>query len=152
MRWAAWLLAASLPAGACTVVSVHDGDTLTAACPEGRLHVRLREIDAPERTQPYARISTDSLKALCLGQAITLTDRALDRYGRTLARASCGPAPGIDVNAEQVRRGLAWAFTRYLTDPSIADLEREARAARRGLWRQPEPLAPWDFRHPPGTK
>lgn len=167
MRPAVWPLAACLLTGACTVapvrdvappivcttVSVHDGDTLTADCPAGRLHVRLREIDAPERTQPYARISTDALAALCLGQPVTLAERALDRYGRTLARVRCGPGSGVDVASEQVRAGLAWAAAaRYLTDPQIAALEREARAARRGLWRQAEPLAPWDFRHPPAEK
>lgn len=133
-------------AQACVVRAVHDGDTLTAACPEGRLRVRLREIDAPERTQPYARISANSLKAMCLGRTVRLDERALDRYGRTLARVTCGRT---DANAAQVRRGLAWAFTRYLTDPRIAALEAEARAARRGLWRDPAPVAPWDFRHFP---
>lgn len=124
--------------------SVHDGDTLTAACPGGTIHVRLREIDAPERGQPYSRLSTNSLKALCLGKSATLGDVALDKYGRTLARVHCA---GIDVNAEQVRRGYAWAFTRYLTDPSIAQLEQTARAGRLGLWAAPDPVAPWDYRH-----
>lgn len=129
----------------CTVVSVHDGDTLTAQCAEGRLKVRLREIDAPERTQPYARRSTDSLKALCLGKSADLAQRSLDRYGRTLARVTCGR---VDANAEQVRRGYAWAFTQYLTDPAIATLEASARTEQRGLWRAPHPIAPWTFRHP----
>lgn len=132
------------PAAACTVTAVHDGDTLTAQCPDGRLKVRLVEIDAPERTQPYSRMSTNALKALCVGKRARLERHGVDRYGRTLARVYCA---GEDANASQVRRGYAWAFTRYLTDPEIARLERDARAARRGLWRSDNPVAPWDFRH-----
>lgn len=129
----------------CTVVAVRDGDTLTADCAGQRLAVRLREIDAPERKQPYSRRSTDSLKHLCLGRPATLEQRGLDKYGRTLARVTCGR---VDVNAEQVRRGYAWAFRQYLTDPAIAELEATARSERRGLWRSEDPVAPWIFRHP----
>lgn len=124
---------------------VLDGDTMVATCSDQRVRVRLREIDAPERTQPYSRISTNSLSAMCLGKPAKLVQREVDKYGRTLARVTCD---GVDVNAEQVRRGYAWAFTRYLNDPTIADLESVARKDRRGLWRQPEPVPPWDFRHP----
>jgi len=46
-----------------------------------------------------------------------------------------------------VRAGLAWAYARYLRDPRIAALEREARVARRGLWRDPNPTPPWSYRH-----
>jgi micrococcal nuclease len=136
-------------AESCTVVSVQDGDTLTADCPEGRLKVRLREIDAPERTQPYSRIATDNLKRLCLGKPATIADRALDKYGRTLARVTCGRT---DANAAQVRQGFAWAFTKYLDDPAIAEHEANARLARRGLWRDPMPVAPWDSRRRENTR
>lgn len=128
----------------CHTVSVHDGDTLTAQCPSGRIKVRLAEIDAPERTQPYARISTDALKALCVGKPTTVERYSIDKYGRTIARVYCG---GVDVNARQVKTGLAWAFDRYLTDPSIKALESEAREKRRGLWRADHPEPPWEFRH-----
>jgi endonuclease YncB( thermonuclease family) len=63
-------LALTGPASAdtCSVISVHDGDTLTALCDGKKIKVRLTEIDAPERTQPYSRISTNSLKSLCVDQ------------------------------------------------------------------------------------
>jgi endonuclease YncB( thermonuclease family) len=127
------------------VISVHDGDTLTALCDGKKIKVRLTEIDAPERTQPYSRISTNSLKSLCVDQPASVVSVGLDRYGRTLGRVSCA---GVDANAEQVRRGYAWAFDKYLTDPSIKQLETEARAAQRGLWRSANPMPPWEFRHP----
>jgi hypothetical protein len=48
-----------------------------------------------------------------------------------------------------IRQGMAWAFLKYLTDPAIADLEKQARSQKIGLWADANPTAPWDFRHPP---
>lgn len=132
----------------CQVQSVHDGDTLTARCDGKTIKVRLTEIDAPERTQPYSRMSTNSLKQMCLGVNAEIRSAGIDRYGRTLGRVTCN---GIDANAEQVQRGYAWAFDKYLTDPSIKALETEARNARRGLWQSASPVPPWEFRHPKGN-
>jgi len=55
------------------------------------------------------------------------------------------------VNALQVRDGFAWVFRRFENDPALIALEDEAKAARRGLWRDPEPVPPWVWRerHPP---
>ena len=59
---------------------------------------------------------------------------------------------GADVGVEQLRRGLAWVYTRYLDElPYDArrlylQTEREARDARRGLWSDPDPVPPWDWR------
>lgn len=138
-------LHAGLAAGSdCTVRSVHDGDTLTAVCAGQVLRVRLVEIDAPERTQPYARRSANHLKAVCVGRPARLDTPRLDKYGRTLARVYCG---SVDASADQVRRGYAWAFDKYLTDPEIKRIEGEARAAGRGLWAGRDPMPPWEFRH-----
>lgn len=63
--------------------------------------------------------------------------------GRTVARVICA---GTDANAEQVRDSIAWAFTKYLTDPAIARLEQRARAARVGLWQDVDAVAPWVWR------
>lgn len=128
----------------CLVLSVHDGDTLTARCGADKIKVRLTEIDAPERTQPYSRMSTDSLKHMCLDINADIHSIGIDRYGRTLGRVTCN---GVDANAEQVRRGYAWAYDKYLTDTTIKNLETEARQAKRGLWQSHSPVPPWDFRH-----
>ncbi len=45
-----------------------------------------------------------------------------------------------------VADGLAWHFTRYSDDKRLAAAEREARAARVGLWADEAPVAPWDWR------
>jgi len=129
-----------------TVVGVSDGDTITVLSQQKRqVKVRLVEIDAPEKKQAFGQQSKKSLSNICYKKPVIVHEKGKDKYRRTLARLNCG---GIDANAEQVRRGMAWAFTKYLTDPAIADLEKAARESKTGLWSQPNPIAPWDFRHP----
>jgi endonuclease YncB( thermonuclease family) len=126
------------------VVSVHDGDTLRAI-DEGKVEqrIRLAGIDAPERGQAFGNVSRERLAALTMGQPVEVYIEDRDRYGRTVARLEAG---GVDVCRQMVADGLAWHFTRYSDDPALAAAEIEARAERRGLWRDPAPVAPWDWR------
>lgn len=39
----------------------------------------------------------------------------------------------MNANAEQVRRGMAWVFDRYVKDRSLYSLQEQARDARLGL-------------------
>lgn len=137
----------------CFIVGVSDGDTLTARCDTDMgaetIKVRLAEIDAPERAQPFGTRSRQALSALCFQQQATLSPQKKDRYGRTVARIEC---QGRDASAEQVRAGLAWAFTRYLTDSRIRKLEAEARTDGRGLWVDASPMAPWEWRRDSSQK
>lgn len=130
------------------VVSVHDGDTVTVLSGGVERRVRLVGIDAPERGQPYGSAARRGLAARIAGRDVQVIERGADSYGRTLARLRIG---GADVNALQVRDGFAWVFRRFESDPALIALEDEAKAARRGLWRDPEPVPPWVWRerHPP---
>ncbi len=126
------------------VVAVADGDTITVLRDHQQVKVRLTEIDAPEKKQAFGSRSKQSLSEMCFGKIATLADKGKDRYGRTLARVTCD---GIDVNVEQVRRGWAWVFIRYAPkDSPLYRIEAEARADSRGLWADPEPVPPWDWR------
>jgi endonuclease YncB( thermonuclease family) len=127
------------------LASVADGDTLTLRDASDRVTIRLAEIDAPERTQPYAQASRRNLLALC-GSATDVRYEKVDTdvYGRTVAHVWCD---GVHVNWRQVEDGLAWCFTKYLRHPEQCNpLEQQAREQRRGLWREDQPVAPWDFR------
>jgi endonuclease YncB( thermonuclease family) len=126
------------------VVKVHDGDTVTVLVGRQQVRIRLNDIDAPERKQAFGTRSRQSLGELCDAKIARVLEQGKDRYGRTLGRLLCG---GVDVNAEQVRRGMAWVFERYAPKNSpLYTLQAEARAARRGLWTDPRPVAPWEWR------
>lgn len=125
------------------VVSIQDGDTLTVLVSRKQIKVRLTEIDAPESKQSFGTRSRQSLGDMCAGKDARVLEQGKDRYGRTLGRVYCS---GIDTNAEQVRRGMAWVFDRYVTDRSLYPLQEEARAAKRGLWQDSEPVPPWEWR------
>lgn len=126
------------------VSEVGDGDSLTLATPSASYKVRLVDIDAPELSQPFGKDARTSLRTLCLLKGAKMNSRGADRYGRTLARVTCA---GVDANAEQVRRGMAWVFERYAPKRSpLHGLQDDARAQLRGLWRDEAPVPPWEWR------
>ena len=132
----------------CSVIGISDGDTLSARCAidqtSKNIEVRLAEIDAPERAQSYGARSKQNLSALCFRKSADVRPVSLDRYGRTIARVTCD---GHDASAEQVRAGMAWVFVRYAAKGSpLYGLERDARAGRRGIWADAQPVAPWEWR------
>ena len=130
------------------VTEVQDGDTLTLVNWQATYRIRLSDIDAPESKQERGKDSRTNLFHLCALKRATAETQGEDRYGRTLARITCA---GVDANAEQVRRGWAWVFIRYAPkDSPLYRIEAEARAARRGLWADPEPVPPWEWRRAKG--
>jgi endonuclease YncB( thermonuclease family) len=95
------------------VVRVVDGDSLIVLRGTEQVRVRLKEIDAPEHNQPFGKRSRQSLTDMCAKKRARVSWTETDRNGRTLGRVWCA---GIDANAEQVRRGMAWVFDRYVKD------------------------------------
>jgi endonuclease YncB( thermonuclease family) len=126
-------------------VAAADGDTLTIRDGDTKTVIRLAEIDAPERTQPYSQVSRRNLEALCRNaKSVELAPVDTDRYGRTVAHVWCD---GVHVNWRQVEDGLAWCFTQYLKQSDVClPLEKAAREARRGLWHRTQPAASLGFR------
>jgi endonuclease YncB( thermonuclease family) len=126
------------------VVKVADGDTLTVLVNKAQIRVRLDAIDAPESKQAFGKRSRQSLADMCASKVARVEDRGKDRYGRTIGRVNCA---GIDVNSEQLRRGMAWVFTRYVPMGSpFYELEAYAKLRQAGLWADPNPIPPWEWR------
>ncbi|MBA4143868.1 MAG: thermonuclease family protein [Nitrosospira sp.] len=126
------------------VVGIADGDTLTVLTASKQQHkIRLAEIDAPEKHQPFGTKSKQSLSDLCFGKPAEIIPFAKDRYKRTVARVKC---TGIDANAAQVNSGMAWVYRRYAKDPDLYVLENGAKMEKRGLWAESSPVPPWEFR------
>lgn len=140
-----------------TVIAVIDGDTVLVRRANGVLKIRLLNIDAPEvghaglsgassnlqEDQPFGVLSKQSLSDLVLGKPTTIVSLAMDQYGRMLASLSVN---GLDVNAEQIRRGMAWEYSHYHSNQALIALQAEAKLAGRGLWADGSPVPPWDWR------
>jgi len=131
---------------------VFDGDSFIMRVIEGpEVDVRLGEIDAPEKDQPYADIARSALRGMILDRKLRVVVFDTDRYDRKVARVY-RVADGVDINAELVRRGHVWVYRRRVKDKSLYDLERTARDKQLGLWALPEAdrEPPWRWRrtHP----
>jgi len=132
------------------VVRVVDGDTLVVLSEGDAQHkIRLAGIDAPERGQPYGRTSKSHLSERVAGRFVVVDWQKRDRYARIVGKVVLA---GEDVCLEQVEAGLAWHYKRYQAEQTPADreayaqAEEEAREARRGLWAEPDPVPPWEWR------
>ena len=133
------------------VVSVADGDTITVLDADKVQHkIRLAGIDAPEKKQSFGNRSKESLSELAYDKAVTVETDKRDKYGRQAGKVLVN---GQDVNLVQVERGMAWFYRQYQREQSPNDrklyeaAEDAAKAGRRGLWRDTDPVPPWEFRH-----
>jgi len=134
----------------CLVVAVADGDTLTVLCEGGQqVKIRLAEIDAPEKSQPFGNRSKQSLADMCFKIQAEIKPQTKDRYGRTVARVVCD---GTDANAEQIKRGMAWVYDKYVKDKSLYALQDAAKVSKLGLWADKNQIPPWEYRRSLKTK
>ena len=114
----------------CLVVGVADGDTLTVLCKGSeKMKIRLSEIDAPEKKQPFGSHSKLSLSSMCLQKKAKIKPQKKDRYGRIVARVICD---GIDANEEQVKRGMAWVYDKYVRDQSLYFIQDRLGPPKKG--------------------
>lgn len=128
------------------VVAVKDGDSIVVLRNDREILVRLNGVDAPEKGQAFGSRARKFTLASCYHSIVAVREIGLDRYGRIVAEVTL--PNGKSLNQEIVRAGYAWWFRRYSTDQVLRRLEEEARAAKRGLWADKNPLPPWEYRHP----
>lgn len=127
------------------VVSVADGDTLTVLQNRQQIRIRLYGIDCPEKDQPFHTRASRRTAELAQGRTVTVRTESRDRWGRLVAWVTL--PDGRSLNEILVAEGLAWHFRRYAPrEKRLIQLEREARDARRGLWQDPAPVPPWEWR------
>lgn len=126
------------------VIKIQDGDTFTMIFDNGfEVKVRLNGIDSPEKKQAFSNKAKQALSAMIFQKKVRVYYSSKDRYGRVLGDVFVN---GININHEMVRQGMAWHFIKYSDDETLAKLEREARINKVGLWVDPNPVAPWEFR------
>lgn len=126
------------------VVRIVDGDTFEVLDSVNRVSkIRMNGIDAPEKKQAYGSKSRETLASLCFGKRIRVRVYSKDRNGRLIADTYLD---NRSLSLVMVSEGMAWHFKKYSSDKELAQAEIRARSARRGLWQDPSPQAPWDYR------
>jgi endonuclease YncB( thermonuclease family) len=147
------------------VIGVADGDTITVLDSNEIPHkIRLAGIDAPEKGQPFGDRSKQNLSRWVYDQNVLIEWSKLDKYGRMVSivrvapPGSCVATPckkSLDVNLAQVAAGFAWHYKLYENEQSKQDrlsydiAEQHAREMKLGLWKDPDPVPPWEWRHGP---
>ncbi|URQ68713.1 thermonuclease family protein [SAR86 cluster bacterium] len=125
------------------IKKIVDGDTVHVFYQDEVYKIRLTEIDAPERDQPYGSNSTEYLKGLLKEGRVDVDISGTDRYGRKLGRLYW---QGMDINRKLVSAGYAWVYDQYVTDNSFYENQSKARNLKKGLWEDQNPLEPWNWR------
>lgn len=127
------------------VIGVKDGDTVELLVNGKPQVVRLSNIDCPEKKQPFGNNAKQFVSDLCFGKMVRMsTDGKKDRNKRLIAEIIL--KNGKNINKELVKNGLAWHFKKYSKDNSYDTLEKQARKLKLGLWKDKNPIAPWDWR------
>ena len=133
------------------VVKIVDGDSIKIR-EEGvdtTHEVQIEGTDAPESKQAYGEESADALRKLALERKVRITWVKKDNFDRPLAQVYLAATVNDGenhINKIMIRDGHAWHFKRYNQSKELAELEEEARKAKRGLWATNNPQAPWDYR------
>ena len=133
--------------GTCT--RVLDGDTIEVLEQPtiALVKVRLAQIDAPEKTQDYGVVAKVNLADMVLNKEVMVEYDKKDRYGRVIGQVYVVQGVQlIDANFAQVEAGLAWVYRDYPHTQLYLEEEQDARHDKKGLWKDPFPFPPWEFR------
>lgn len=127
------------------VIGVKDGDTFVVLIDGKEQVIRLEHIDCPEKKQPFGTKAKQFASDLCFGKNVLLNhNNKYDRNKRLIAEVIL--INGTNINKELVSNGLAWHFKKYSDSQEYAELEIDARNKQIGIWIEPNPTAPWDWR------
>lgn len=125
-------------------VSITDGDTFKLLTKDSTLvRIRLANIDCPERKQPFSAKAKQFTSDAIFGKHIKLNVLKQDRYGRLIAYVFYDTK---NLSKELLKAGLAWHYVRYSDDDLLQTLEDGAKKDKRGLWIEPNAIAPWEWR------
>lgn len=125
------------------VVTVTSGDTITVVKDGQPIDLGLAGVDCPEKDQPFGLEAKEFTLNLIANKNVKIWPAGTDRNGQVLAFIF---ASDKNLNRELLSAGLAWHYKAYSRDPQLAKLEFNARSKKIGIWSQPNPTAPWDWR------
>jgi endonuclease YncB( thermonuclease family) len=126
------------------IIHVKDGDSFLMTAEGKTIEVRLEGIDCPEKAQPFSAKAKQFTTTITLNKTVTLKINGYDKYKRALGIVYL---PGNqNLNEELVKAGYAWHFKKYSDDKRLARFEVNARNSKIGLWQDPSPIPPWEYR------
>jgi endonuclease YncB( thermonuclease family) len=132
------------------ITGIVEGDTIKVrilAKPE--IKVRIAFIDAPEKGQAFDQRAKQAMSELVFGKDVVLQPHTIDRSGRLVARVL---VDGQDAGLELLKQGLCWVYEKYVGEASALvqtryhNAQDAAQAQKAGLWQDPAPVPPWDWR------
>ena len=127
------------------VIRVIEGDIFEVQRNHHSEHIRLNGIDCPEKGQAFGLLAEHVASDLVFRKEVTLQTHGLDEYGRTIGDVTL--PDGMNLNQELVRQGLCWWNRGNAPgDKVLEGLEKKAREAKKGLWADPQPVPPWEWR------
>lgn len=127
------------------VVGVMDGDTIEVLHNKTPQRIRLYGIDCPEKAQAYGQRAKQATSSLVFAKRVTIESHGQDKYKRTVGDVFL--SDGTHVNRELVAQGWCWWYQKYAPEDLIlAGLEAAARFVKKGLWVDPDPVPPWEYR------
>ncbi len=126
-------------------IRVSDGDTVIVKMGGRSEKIRLNGIDAPELKQKHGKEARRYLANRILKRKVRVKGNSRDKYKRLLATIYLDEE---NINLSMIREGWAWDYVQFSMGREYAQAQKEARAARRGLWVSSNAIPPWQFRHP----
>lgn len=127
------------------VFSLPDGDGINFLLQGNIIPVRLWGVDAPESNQPGGRHARAFLSHHIAGLFLLVHVMDKDRYGRVVGNVFL--PSGFPLSLLLVLSGHAWHYRRFAPEAcELATAQRLAQMERAGLWRDPHPIPPWQWR------
>lgn len=127
------------------VVGVKDGDTVVVIDVSNyQTTLRLAEVDCPEKDQPFGTKAKQFTSDQIYRKEIKYIVTDIDRYGRSIAKIYYDDNKYL--SAELIKNGFGWHYKRYSTSKNLATFENTARLQQVGLWVEPNPIEPSEWR------
>lgn len=134
------------------VVGVAGGDTITVLRGKEQVRIRLYGIDTPEKGQASGNKASQFTSKMVYGKVVEVEVVDTDRYGLTVALVAVNKQI---LNEELLKAGYAWVYYQYCHEMichAWADYQFAAKLDKRGLWSEPSPIPPWEFRRKKRSK
>ncbi len=129
------------------ITSVYDGETVFVELHNGDIDsIKLWGIDAPELDQEYG-VAAKRRLAKYIHQDVSIKYKTRDRQNYMVAIISYknGSDEEVILNNALVEEGYAWK-NKYCDDKDLEKLQKKAEKDKKGLWKNNNPIAPWDWR------